>query len=113
MNNVTKNFGAFKPDDNRTRVLTAGGLVTAGVTSAQDSPFAYTTDILQFDIPSNAAEVFLRPSTDLRVSEDPLMGSYYVIPAGTIHPFGVADSDRLYIRADAVGGTLNHYFVTI
>lgn len=109
---ASKSFGGLKPDKNRTRIHTGGAIRTENGETGFDSPYSFNGTAVKFDIPADVAEVFFRPSVALRVSEDPLMGSYYTIPAGVCHPFGVTNLDALYIASDSAV-VLNYYLVTV
>lgn len=111
---TNKTFNAFKREKNREPVFTGGDLLTSDA-DALDSPHSYDANGNDFamNIPTNAAEVILYPSTALRVSEDINLNTYFVIPAGTVITIGVANTDKLYFDADTDAGTLNFAFVTI
>ena len=84
----------------------------------QTSPLAYSNTTITIAIPTNAAEIHMRPSTDMRVSStdntDPSSGGpYFVIPGGVMQPFGVSGIDNIYIVRDTADGTLNFFFVTV
>jgi|ETNvirenome_6_85_1030632.scaffolds.fasta_scaffold01699_8 hypothetical protein len=112
-----KVFGGLKPSANGPRIHTGSSISTSDATTvAQDSPLAYTTANLTLAIPTNAAEVSLRPSTDLRVSanSDPAGGdSYFVMEAGERIVIGVANIANLYVAGNASAGTLQFYFITV
>lgn len=111
---IPKNdFGAFGRDANHNAVQTGSAILT--LDSLRSSPFAIpSTAIFDLVIPTNAAEVVLRCSEDLRVSEDATMTTYYVLPGGITQAFGVTRMSQLFIKLNvAATGTLNFYYVTV
>ena len=113
--NVRKVFKGLKKDAQHTQVHTGNSvrMVDASGTP-KESPYSFDTSIASISVPSDAAEVVLRPSVDMRVGvDDDLSDGYFVIPANVPYPFGLADEDTLYFRGDTESGVLNFYFVII
>ena len=77
------------------------------------SPLAYSSSVLTIDVPTNAAEIVLKPSTDLRISEVSTGSPYFLINSSTTQAISVGSTDKFYIVRDASDGTLNFYFVTL
>lgn len=100
--------------DGSARVVQVASTIKTEDATPQESPLAYTAaDVTEISVPTNAAEMILKPSTDLRISEEEAMGSYFVIDAGSVHVIPVGRCDNLYIKGDSAAGTLNFYFHTI
>ncbi|OQY38547.1 MAG: hypothetical protein B6226_03510 [Candidatus Cloacimonetes bacterium 4572_65] len=80
--------------------------------TANDSPFTYTTATSTIVVPTNAFEIILAPSSDLRVSESSDVSTYDLIESGTKESLGVAGltDSKLYIKGDTAGGTLYFRF---
>lgn len=111
---MAKDFLRLQRDDNQVPMQAGIAFRTFDATgSAKNSPLAYSSVEIAIAIPTNAAEMILRPSTDLRVYEVTSSTSYYVIPAGVTHALGVAGMDTIFIVRDASDGTLNFYFLTV
>jgi hypothetical protein len=92
----------------------ATGFVTRdGTATPLNSPLAYLTTTLSLTVPDNAVRLVLTPSTALRISDDPGMARYYVVPAGVEASFDVTLMSSVYILRDAVSGTLNFQFATV
>lgn len=77
------------------------------------SPLAYSSTAITLTVPNNATQMILAPSTDLRVSEDPNMASYYVIPAGACEAYAVALMATAYIKRDSADGTVQFRFAGV
>lgn len=111
---MPKNFDVLGRDDNHEQIPTGCSILTHDSTgSPNNSPLSYSDSVINISIPVNAAEFVLKPSTDLRISENPAMSTYFVIGAGTVQAIGVARMDNIYIIRDSADGTLNFYFVTV
>jgi len=100
------------PKDGSARVMqVATGIETSDATATpQTSPLTYTTSTTTITIPADCAELNLKPSTALKVSEDSTMTTYFVIDADSWHTIPVGRTDYLYIAGETAGGTLNFYF---
>ena len=80
-------------------------------TVVQNSPLVYTSGAtLAIAVPTDAAEMVIKSSTDLRISEDSAMASYYVHDGGSEKVIPVGDASYLYIKGDSADGTLQFYF---
>jgi len=116
MADVTKTFKGLKKDGNNALVHTGASFETKDASTVQQlSPLTYlgVGTIFELKIPSNAAEIILRPSTDLKISEDPTMASYWTCKADLPDGFGVTNMDTLYFEAVSSGGALEFTFITI
>ena len=68
---MAKNFGTQQKDQNGSVISSGTGIKTFDVSSpVNNSPLSYTNTVTTISVPTNAVEIVLRPSTDLRVSED-------------------------------------------
>jgi hypothetical protein len=94
---------------------TATGFTTqdAAAPTPNQSPMPYSTTIIALVPPDNAVKLVLTPSTTLRVSEDPSMGRYCLVAAGTQASFDVAALPHVYVRQYASPGTVNFRFATL
>jgi|TARA_Y100000310_G_C20699561_1_gene828481 hypothetical protein len=111
---MAKNFGSLPREDNQNAIPVGRALETSDITGTpQVSPLAYTTGEINLAIPTNAVEIVMRPSTDIRVAEAASSTPYYVVSAGTTHIFPVGGLDNIYFIRDSANGTLNFYFVTV
>jgi len=94
--------------------MTGNGIQTYDATATpQTSPFPMTTGIKIFAIPADAAEMVVKCTVDMRISEVADMATYFTIDALTTQAITLANSDFLYIRMDAEDGVLNFYFVLV
>jgi hypothetical protein len=86
-----------------------------GADSPLTSPTPYTGSISPLTLPESAISVDLAPTTDLRVSEDPTMASYTIVPAGSEveFPCGSSSIGAIYIKADSSDGSLLFRFNTM
>ena len=114
---MSKTF-AHMTCNNNYQVITGHDIKTKDATSTpQESPLAYTTSEIELVIPSNAVEIVMRASTDIRIKTETGASDYFVLPADTTMVFGVAKradaGESLYFIRDASNGTLNFYFVTV
>lgn len=109
---MSKSYSNLCKDGSARVMQVASSIKTEDATSTpQESPLAYTTaSVLTLTIPSDAAELIINPSTNLRVSEETAMGSYFVADASAFHVIPVGRTDYIYIKGDAADGTLNFYF---
>jgi hypothetical protein len=109
---MAKNYSNISKDGSARVIPVASGIKTEDATSTpQESPLAYTSAaVITIEIPENAAELIVKPTTDLRVSEEVAMGSYFVVDGGSVHIFPVGRTDQLYLIGDSASGTLNFYF---
>lgn len=111
---MPKSFGSLPKDQNYEAIQSGTGIQTSDATTiAKNSPLAYTNAVITLTVPSNAAEVVFKPSTDMRVSELVGMGTYYVVAANTTQAFPLSRTDSIFITRDAADGTLNFYFVLV
>lgn len=112
---MPKDFERLNRDDNKVPIMTGVGIATQDATGTpQKSPLAFTTGVTTIEVPTNAAEIVLKPSVALRISEEATVSDrYFVIGAGTTMAIGVADTDTIYVAGDSASGTLNFYFVTV
>lgn len=111
---MVKNYSSLQKDDNHEAIQAGSGILTVDSSDTQkESPLSYSSTILTISVPENAAEFVVKPSSDLRVSEQSDMSTYYVVSASTTHAFGVSRTDSLYIVRDSADGTVNFYFVTV
>lgn len=79
-----------------------------------ESPLTFDTNIVTIAVPTNAAEIVVKPSVALRVGYDStLADGYYVVNASERELFPVAGTSTLYIRGDAATGILQFFFITI
>ncbi len=107
-----KSYGNLSKDGSARVAQVASGIATQDATTvAQTSPLAYTAAaIITIAVPTNAAELILKPSTDLRISEQSTMVRYYVMDGGSEKVVPLGRTDNLYIKGDSASGTLNFYF---
>lgn len=103
-----KKFRVLREDENHIPIQspTAFATVDGTIPTPIISPTTYTGAISPITPPINAISVDLAPSTDMRISEDPVMASYTIIPAGSEIEFGISEMPTFYIKADAAGGSL-------
>jgi len=112
--NVQKSFKGQKSCGNNKQVLAANHFVTSDATGTPlESPLAYSNSVITIEVPTDAVELILKPTTDLRVSEVVGMGTYYMIDEGSAEVFGVADMDKVYIVRDSADGVVNFRFNTL
>lgn len=112
----TKSLGRLARDSNRKELQAGTGISTQDATTVPiTSPYTYlgVGNITTINIPTNAAEFIIKPSTDLRISELNTMARSYTVSAGATHAFSVAGMNLIYIDAVAAGGVLNFYFLTV
>ncbi|MFA5037064.1 MAG: hypothetical protein WC479_07810 [Candidatus Izemoplasmatales bacterium] len=109
---MAKNYSNIPKDGSARVIPVASGIKTEDATSTpQESPLAYTSAaVITIEVPENAAELIIKPSTDLRVSEEVAMGSYFVADGGSVHVIPVGRTDQIYIKGDSADGTLSFYF---
>lgn len=111
---MAKNYGFFKTDDNYKVIHTATGFTTQDATGTpQTSPLAFSSSEITIEIPTNAAEIVLFPTQDLRVSEVTGMARYDVVAKDTKEVFAVANLDQIYIKRDSTDGNLRFRFLTV
>lgn len=79
----------------------------------QVSPLAYTTGEINLVVPSNAMELVIRATTDLRIKTTTSGTPYYVLPANTAQSFPVNGLSSVYFIRDSASGTANFYFTTL
>jgi hypothetical protein len=103
-----KNPGILLEDQQHISIQTESGLLTTN--GSQGSPLTATTTIIDLLIPRNCTSVRIGCSTDLLVSEDPMMATYYTIPATNAEVFPVARTDNLYIKAASGTSVVNFMF---
>jgi len=109
---MSKSYSNLAKDGSARVIQVATSIQTSDATGTpQTSPLAYTTALITaLTIPTRAAEIVLKPSTDLKVSEDSTMTSYFVILANTTQVFPLARADNFYVQGNSSDGTLNFYF---
>ena len=109
---MSKAYSNIVKDASSRVMQVASGIKTEDATAIpQESPLAYTSAaVITIAIPTNAAELIINPSTNLRVSEESDLASYFVADASAFHVIPVGRTDNIYIKGDAVDGTLNFYF---
>jgi hypothetical protein len=93
--------------------LATGFTTRDGSATPINSPLPYLAAIITLVPPDSAVKLVLTPSTALRVSDDPAMGRYYVIPAGVESSFDVTLMASVFILRDVTSGTLNFQFATV
>lgn len=105
--------GTIPLDTEGNRICTARGFQTKDATTVpQGSPLAYSSAVITLKTPTNAVEITLAPTTDLRYSEDPTMATYDIIKAGSKEVIGLYDGD-LYIKRDASDGTVAFSYILL
>lgn len=111
---VYSNFGQLPRDSGGDVIPSATKFVTQDATgSPQISPLAYSSSVITLVVPDDALQLILAPTTDLRVSEDVAMGRYDVVTAGSKEAFAVALMQNVYIKRDAVDGTVRFRFAKV
>ncbi len=112
---MSKRFSNIAKDGSARVMQVASTIKTEDATLVpQESPLAYTAAaVITITIPEDAAELIINPSTNLRVSEESAMGSYFVADASAFHVIPVGRTDYIYVIGDAASGTLQFYFHTI
>lgn len=104
-------IGLLPRDHSGTSIQTAANFRTSDSSvTPKVSPLAYSSAIITLSVPDEAVQLILKPSTDLRVSEDAAMTRYYVITGGAAEAFSVALQQNVYIRRDSADGTVNFRF---
>ena len=87
---------------------------TDGSWTPKASPLAYTTSEVELKFPTNAVEVVLYASTDIRIKETSGGTSYYVLPANQVEVIQgakLAEADgSIYFIRDSANGTVNFRF---
>lgn len=107
-----KSHNGSMPIDRKGNVAQVAGWIktTNGTIS---SPLALAnTNITPITIPANFMEIVFSPDADIRVSEDPLMETYFTIPADTVWTVGIGWMNTLYIRAVSTAN-VDFYFNTL
>ena len=99
-------------DKSYTSVQIASEFATQdGTSTPQTSPLAYTAaDITTITNSDRGIEIVLRPTSQLRVSEDSTMARYTLIDAGMSTPYPLGRMSALYIQGDSADGTLYFTF---
>lgn len=98
-------------DQSYNPVQIASEFVTQDATATpQSSPLAYTDAVTTIEVPARGAEVVLRPTTQLRVSEDSTMARYFLIDAGLDTALPLGRMARFYVTRDATSGNLHFRF---
>lgn len=116
MSDEDKTYKGLERDANRVPIMTGNGVETSdgdGMHFASPHAFLATGNIFYLDIPERAVEVVIWADAAVNVSEEDDLAAYYTVPANTIHAFGVARTDRLYLDANADAGNLYFYFVIV
>lgn len=97
-----------------------GSLQTATKFGTQDasdppktSPLPYTSVIITLVMPADAVQLILAPTTDLRVSDDPAMGRYDLVTAGSKEAFPVALLTNVYLRRNTIDGAVHFRFARV
>lgn len=110
----TEGFGGLARDYTGSNLQTATRFATVDISGTPKvSPLAYSSSILTITVPNFATQLVLAPSTALRVSEDPAMASYYLIPAGACEALSVALMPLVYIKRDTADGTVSFRFAGV
>jgi len=111
-----KEFGSLEREKNRIPIMTGTGIQTQdGATVPVTSPHTFlgTGNIFTLEVPDTGAEIAIYSSVPLRVSEDPAMATYFVIPQEVVMALGITRMDNLYFDADTGGGTMQFYFIKV
>ena len=77
------------------------------------SPLNYSSSIITLVVPNDAVWFSVSPTTDLRVSEDPAMASYDVVPTAGRESFYVALMANVYIVWDSADGIARFKFMRV
>jgi len=72
-----------------------------------------TLTIKSIKVPQNAVVLILSGTTDLRISEDSNMTSYFLLPSGATLMIGVATQDVIYVKGDSGSGACYFMFELI
>ncbi len=112
--NPKQPVGTLPQDTSHLPIQITSGFTTVDASSTpKKSPLSYTTGITKIKVPTEALSIDIAPSTDMRISEDPTMSSYTIVPKDCEVEFGVAEMVYIYVAGDLAGGTLNFRFNTI
>lgn len=108
-------FGILARDGRSQTMPFATGFTTKDATTptAISSPLSYLAATITLTVPDSAVRLVLTPSTALRISDDPGMTRYYVVPPGVESSFDVTLMQNVYVLRDAVSGTLQFQFATV
>lgn len=107
-------IGLLPRDHGGASIQTAGTFRTDdSSTTPKSSPLGYSATIIVLVVPDDAVQLVLKPSTDLRVSEQASMSRYYVVTAGSAEAFAVALQQNVYIRRDSADGTVSFRFAEV
>ena len=107
-------FGLLGRDNRGTPIQTACRFATQDASATpKTSPLAYSSSVITVTVPDNAVQLVVSPTTDLRVSDDPTMTRYDVIPAGAREALAVALMASVYVRRDSADGSLRFRFVAV
>lgn len=111
---ATKNYDSLAREDNENPINVGSAIETSDASGTpKDSPLAYSSSVITLSVPANAAEIVVRPTTDMRISEASNAATYYTVLAGTIHTFPLGRMENVYIVRDASDGTVHFYFITV
>jgi hypothetical protein len=107
-------FGILARDGRAVSMPFPTGFVAKdGTATPLTSPLPYLTSTIALTVPDNAVRLTFTPTTALRVSDDPTVGRYYLVPANTETSFDVALMQTVYVLRDAISGTLYFQFATV
>lgn len=109
---MAKSFSGLKRDGANAPMQVARSIQCYDSTAvAKTSPLAYADTILTITVPTNAVEIVMTASTDLRVSEASDMATGYAVQsAGITQVYPVSGMDYIYIVRNAASGTVQFYF---
>ncbi len=108
---MAKAYKNLKRDASHEPMQVAKAIQTYDATAvAQASPLAYSSNVVTIAIPTTAAEMVCRPTTNMEVSELVAMGSYFTVEGGVTTIIPCANTDTLYIKRESADGSLHFYF---
>ncbi len=111
MGNPKNDLGALPRDANNNPVPSGTGILT--LDSLRSSPFSIISSaIFDFVIPATAVEITMYCDEDLRLSEDPAMATYFLLPKDTSLTMGVARLTQLFFKLDSSSTALLNFFYT-
>lgn len=93
-----------KKDNNDIAIPSTTSFVTVDGASVS-SPVAYAGTAVTVTTPTNTIDVSITPTTDMLISEDSTMSSYYLIPANSEKVIGISRMTTFYIKQSASSGS--------
>lgn len=107
-------YVALVRDANGSALQTAARFTTQDISGTPKvSPLAYSSSVITIAVPDGALQFIVSPTTDMRISNDVTMTTYDLIAAGAKEALPVALMSSVYIKRDAVDGTVRFRFAEV